>query len=269
MHRPSRPQPSRNSTFAPCTCGAAIGICLRGVSFVLEPRRAAAGRRARTASARRACCAVWPGCCRRSPARSSGADDSCTSCRDDYHQQLAYLAHINALKADLTALENLHYGVALAPASACSRSCATCSQRLQHRSMRRSAGARAVGRAEATRRHRPHPADATRRCGFSMSRSRISMRPASRCSKSAWRSTCATGGLILTAAHQLLLQGRAGRANAGAALMQSSGLGRARSAGGRARSAARGPALGPGDAAADLLRDRHDAVSAGDQPGAG
>lgn len=33
--------------------------------------------------------------------------------RDDFHQQLAYLAHINALKADLTALENLHYGVAL------------------------------------------------------------------------------------------------------------------------------------------------------------
>jgi heme exporter protein A len=35
------------------------------------------------------------------------------NCRDDYHQQLAYLAHINALKPDLTALENLHYSVAL------------------------------------------------------------------------------------------------------------------------------------------------------------
>jgi heme exporter protein A len=34
-------------------------------------------------------------------------------CRDDYHQQLAYLAHINGLKPDLTALENLHYAVAL------------------------------------------------------------------------------------------------------------------------------------------------------------
>lgn len=33
--------------------------------------------------------------------------------RDDYHQALAYLAHINALKPDLTALENLQYGVAL------------------------------------------------------------------------------------------------------------------------------------------------------------
>jgi heme exporter protein A len=33
--------------------------------------------------------------------------------RDDFHQRLAYLAHINALKGDLTALENLHYAVAL------------------------------------------------------------------------------------------------------------------------------------------------------------
>jgi heme exporter protein A len=33
--------------------------------------------------------------------------------RDEFNQQLAYLAHINALKSDLTALENLHYGVEL------------------------------------------------------------------------------------------------------------------------------------------------------------
>lgn len=31
--------------------------------------------------------------------------------RDEFRAQLAYLAHVNALKADLTALENLHYGV--------------------------------------------------------------------------------------------------------------------------------------------------------------
>jgi heme exporter protein A len=31
--------------------------------------------------------------------------------RDEFNQQLVYLAHVNALKADLTALENLHYGV--------------------------------------------------------------------------------------------------------------------------------------------------------------
>lgn len=33
--------------------------------------------------------------------------------RDTYQQQFAYLAHVNALKADLTALENLHFGVRL------------------------------------------------------------------------------------------------------------------------------------------------------------
>jgi heme exporter protein A len=33
--------------------------------------------------------------------------------RDEFHQGLAYLAHINALKGELTALENLHYAVAL------------------------------------------------------------------------------------------------------------------------------------------------------------
>ena len=35
------------------------------------------------------------------------------SSRDAFHQQLAYLAHVNALKTDLTALENLHYAVSL------------------------------------------------------------------------------------------------------------------------------------------------------------
>ena len=33
--------------------------------------------------------------------------------RESYHRDVAYLAHANALKADLTALENLHYGIGL------------------------------------------------------------------------------------------------------------------------------------------------------------
>jgi heme exporter protein A len=33
--------------------------------------------------------------------------------QDEFHRDLAYLAHVNALKPDLTALENLHYSVAL------------------------------------------------------------------------------------------------------------------------------------------------------------
>lgn len=34
-------------------------------------------------------------------------------CRDEFHHSLAYLAHTNALKSDLTAMENLRYGAAL------------------------------------------------------------------------------------------------------------------------------------------------------------
>jgi heme exporter protein A len=33
--------------------------------------------------------------------------------RDEFHRQLAYLGHVNALKPELTALENLHYSVRL------------------------------------------------------------------------------------------------------------------------------------------------------------
>ena len=33
--------------------------------------------------------------------------------RDEFHRDLAYLAHVNALKPDLTAIENLYYSVAL------------------------------------------------------------------------------------------------------------------------------------------------------------
>ena len=36
-----------------------------------------------------------------------------SACRDLFHQQLAYLAHVNALKADLTARENLRFGVGI------------------------------------------------------------------------------------------------------------------------------------------------------------
>lgn len=32
-------------------------------------------------------------------------------CQDTYHRELAYLAHVNSLKADLTAFENLHFGL--------------------------------------------------------------------------------------------------------------------------------------------------------------
>lgn len=41
------------------------------------------------------------------------AGRSIRACRDDYQRDLSYLAHSNALKNDLTALENLRYGVSL------------------------------------------------------------------------------------------------------------------------------------------------------------
>jgi len=41
------------------------------------------------------------------------AGNAIERCREVFHQQLAYLAHVNALKSDLTALENLHHGVSL------------------------------------------------------------------------------------------------------------------------------------------------------------
>lgn len=39
--------------------------------------------------------------------------ESLQRCQDTYHRELAYLAHVNALKADLTAMENLHFGLAV------------------------------------------------------------------------------------------------------------------------------------------------------------
>ena len=42
-----------------------------------------------------------------------GARKSLDRSRDEFHQQLAYLAHSNALKPDLTALENLRFAIGL------------------------------------------------------------------------------------------------------------------------------------------------------------
>ncbi len=41
------------------------------------------------------------------------AGRSIRECRDDYQRALSYLAHTNALKNELTAIENLRYGVSL------------------------------------------------------------------------------------------------------------------------------------------------------------
>jgi heme exporter protein A len=39
--------------------------------------------------------------------------ESIAAAPDPFHQQLAYLAHVNALKTDLSAIENLHFGASI------------------------------------------------------------------------------------------------------------------------------------------------------------
>jgi heme exporter protein A len=102
--------------------------------------------------------------------------------RDAYHQSLAYLAHVNALKADLTALENLKFAVGVRRQVAESSLQATLEQlqiapcaHLPVRSL--SAGQK-------------------RRVSIA----RILLTQA--------RLWIREGGMILTAAHQLLLQGQ-------------------------------------------------------------
>jgi heme exporter protein A len=129
-------------------------------------------------------------------------------CRDDYHQQLAYLAHINALKADLTALENLQYSVALRRpvmsqelrATFARLQIAQCAD-LPARAL--SAGQKrrvAIGRILLTRAELwilDEPITNLDSAGIALFEE---------CMAEHLR----TGGMILTAAHQLLLQGQPG-----------------------------------------------------------
>lgn len=85
---------------------------LRGVSFVLEPGELlqVVGPNGVGKTSLLRCVAGLL------PVESGDIDwlgSPLARCRDDYHQALAYLAHANALKADLTALENLQFGVGL------------------------------------------------------------------------------------------------------------------------------------------------------------
>jgi heme exporter protein A len=128
--------------------------------------------------------------------------------RDDFHQQLAYLAHVNGLKGDLTALENLRYGVGVRREVTTDELRATlellqiaaCAD-LPVRSL--SAGQKrrvALARIMLTRAMLwilDEPITNLDAAGIALFESRIAehMR---------------AGGMILTAAHQLLLQGQPG-----------------------------------------------------------
>ncbi|HXS90956.1 MAG TPA: cytochrome c biogenesis heme-transporting ATPase CcmA [Steroidobacteraceae bacterium] len=129
-------------------------------------------------------------------------------CRDEYHQELAYLAHINALKPDLTALENLQYSVALRRpvmqqelratfARLRIDQCADLPARALSAGQKRRV---AIGRILLTRASLwilDEPITNLDSAGIALFEE---------CMAEHLR----TGGLILTAAHQLLLQGRPG-----------------------------------------------------------
>lgn len=127
-------------------------------------------------------------------------------CRDEFHQQLAYLAHSNALKADLTALENLRYAISLRRAVSDEEVSATLT-RLQIASCgglparALSAGQkRRVALARILLTHAPlwildEPITNLDAAGIALF-------------ESCMADHLAGGGMILAAAHQLLLQGR-------------------------------------------------------------
>jgi heme exporter protein A len=134
------------------------------------------------------------------------SDQPLERCRDEFHQQLVYLAHSNALKTDLTALENLRYAIALRR-SVSDEEISAALARLQisgcadlpARSL--SAGQKrrvAIARILLTRAPLwilDEPITNLDAAGIAMF-------------EACMAEHLSTGGMILTAAHQLLLQGR-------------------------------------------------------------
>lgn len=126
--------------------------------------------------------------------------------RDDFHGELAYLAHVNGLKPDLTALENLHYGVAIRRAATTEElretlqllsieSCADLPVRALSAGQKRRVALARVMLTRASLWILDEPITNLDKAGIAVFEARIAehMR---------------AGGMILTAAHQLLLQGR-------------------------------------------------------------
>jgi heme exporter protein A len=127
-------------------------------------------------------------------------------CRDEFHRELAYLAHVNALKADLTALENLRYGVGLKRSVADSElsdvlaslhvaSCMDLPVRSLSAGQKRRVAIARILLSRATLWILDEPITNLDVAGIALFES---------CMAEHLRA----GGMILTAAHQLLLQGR-------------------------------------------------------------
>lgn len=128
--------------------------------------------------------------------------------RDEFHRELAYLAHVNGLKSDLTALENLRFGVALRHAVTTEElretlqllhveSCADLPVRALSAGQKRRVALARIMLTRASLWILDEPITNLDKAGIAVFEARIAehMR---------------AGGMILTAAHQLLLQGQPG-----------------------------------------------------------
>jgi heme exporter protein A len=128
--------------------------------------------------------------------------------RDDFHRELAYLAHVNGLKTDLTALENLRFGVSIRRAVTTEElretlqllqveSCADLPVRALSAGQKRRVALARIMLTRAALWILDEPITNLDKAGIALFEARIAehMR---------------AGGMILTAAHQLLLQGQPG-----------------------------------------------------------
>lgn len=127
---------------------------------------------------------------------------------EEFHRELAYLAHNNGLKADLTALENLYYGLSIRRAVTTAElrdtlrllqieACADLPVRALSAGQKRRVALARVMSTRAPLWILDEPITNLDKAGIALFEARIAehMR---------------AGGMILTAAHQLLLQGQPG-----------------------------------------------------------
>jgi heme exporter protein A len=128
--------------------------------------------------------------------------------RDDFHRELAYLAHVNGLKTDLTALENLRYGVSIRRAVTTDElnetlrllrieACADLPVRALSAGQKRRVALARVMLTRAALWILDEPLTNRDKAGIALFEARIAEHINS-------------GGMVLTAAHQLLLQGQPG-----------------------------------------------------------
>lgn len=128
--------------------------------------------------------------------------------RDDFHRELAHLAHVNGLKTDLTALENLRYGVSIRRAVTTEElrdtlkllrieACSDLPVRALSAGQKRRVALARVMLTRASLWILDEPITNLDKAGIALFEARIAEHIKS-------------GGMVLTAAHQLLLQGEPG-----------------------------------------------------------